>query len=106
MTIALDPRQVAAQTQFKANGRSASEQSSAEKSSPTRTASSKVSAAYSHMNLKKFHTQQAADMGLLRPLLMEMMDMEPDTPRSRDIVREVRKIEGGDAERIIDVFAE
>jgi len=106
MNVALESRQTAHQVQFKADRKLTEEQFQSEKFSATQMVRSKIPAAQTCMDLRKFHMKQAADAGLLQPLLMEIMDLQSDTPRMRDFVKQIEKIESEDLVHAVDVFAE
>ena len=96
MNVGLDQRQMVRRMQFKAGDNTAAEQLQAEDVCEARVSTTNISVGKSPMNLKLFYIRQAADGGILRPVLLEMMDMlsmDPDMPRTRDLVRQAEKIE-------------
>ena len=107
MNVALESRQTAHQVQFKADRKLTEEQFQSEKFSATQMVRSKIPAEQTTcMDLRKFRMQQAADAGLLRPILIEIAEMQSDIPKTHDFIKQAEKIENGDSIHTVDVFAE
>ena len=106
MNVALESRQTAHQVQFKADRKLTEEQFQSEKFSATQMVRSKIPAEQTRMDLRKFHMKQAADAGLLRPILIELAELQSDVPKTNDFIKQTEKIEIENSIHIVDVFAE
>lgn len=106
MNVALESRQTAHQVQFKADRKLTEEQFQSEKFSATQMVRSKIPAEQACMDMRKFHMKQATDAGLLRPILIEIAELQSDMPKTRDLIKQADKIENENAIHIVDVFAE
>ena len=99
----LIPRQVTQPIQPKANEKTAAEELKAEEQHQVENVSaSKISTVKSAMDLRMYSIHQAADAGLLRPIWLETMDMDPDMPRMRDLITRVVEKPEEKSERVAD----
>ena len=96
VNIGLDPRQMAQPMQPNANERTAAEELKAEEKRQAESTTPEISIGKSPVQM--FHIRQAADAGILRPVWLEMaeiQDMNSDMPRMRDLIN--RNVESKDA---------
>ena len=104
INLGLDPRQMMQPTQLRANEKTAAEELKAEEQQQnTETISSqKINIMKSAADIRMLHIQQAADAGILRPVWLEMMEMDPDMPRTIDLIRRSGEKKDGDAKPVAD----
>jgi len=89
-TAGLDPRQM---MQLKANEKTAAEELKAEEQLQVEKVSSQnINVMRSSADLRMIHIQKAAEVGILRPIWLEMLEMDPDMPRTSDIIRKAGEI--------------
>ena len=103
INIGLDPRQMMQPTQLKAHEKTAAEELKAEEQQQIETISSqKINTMKSAADIRMIHIQQAADAGILRPVWLEMMEMDPDMPRTIDLIRRSGEKKEGAAKPVAD----
>jgi len=104
INLGMDPRQMMQPTQLKANEKSAAEELKAEEQQQkTETISSqKINVMKSAADIRMLHIQQAADAGILRPVWLEMLEMDPDMPRTVDLIRRSGEKKDVDAKPVAD----
>ena len=78
----IDPRQMAQHMHLK-NEKTAAQELKAEEQQRAENAS--IGKPQSD-DLRKIHVNQAADAGILRPIWLEIINMDPDMPRISDII--------------------
>ena len=87
-SVGLDSRQMMPSMQFKANETTAAEELKAEEQQQADTVSTqKIGIIRSSADIRILQINQAAEAGLLRPMWVEMHEMDPDLPRTSDIIR-------------------
>jgi len=100
MNAGLDLRQMMQSMQLKANEKSAAEELKAEEQLQAETVSTqKINIAKASTDLRMRHIHQAAEAGLLRPVWLEMLEMDPDMPRTSDMIRRAKDNKNQGAER-------
>ena len=104
INLGLDPRQMMQPTQLKANEKTAAEELKAEEQQQkTETISSQnINIMKSAADIRMIHIQQAADAGILRPVWLEMLEMDPDMPRTIDLIHRVTEKKDRDAKPVVD----
>ena len=84
---ALDPRQMTQSAQPKANEKTAAEELKDEEQQQAENISKpRIAVANSSMDIRMHQIHQAAQAGILRPVWLEMMDMDANMPRMRDLI--------------------
>jgi hypothetical protein len=101
INVGMDPRQLTQPMQLKANERTAAEELKAEEQQQTESVSTpKIKVVKSSMDLRMLQIHQAADAGILRPVWLEMLEMDQNMPRTSDMIRRaVESKKDGNAER-------
>ena len=104
INLVSDPRQMMQPMQLKAHEKTAVEELKAEdQQQKTETISSQeINVMKSAADIRMLHIQQAADAGILRPVWLEMMEMDPDMPRTVDLIRRSGEKKDGDAKPVAD----
>ena len=103
LSAGMDPRQMTQPMQLKAHEKTAAEELKAEEQQQTETISTpNVNVVKSLADIRMMQIHQAADAGILRPMWLEMMDMDPDMPRMSDIINRPRVNKNDNAERAAD----
>lgn len=98
--VVFDPRQT---MQIKANEKSPAEELNAEEQQQVETASTpKISTIKSPADVRMLQIHQAAEFGILRPIWQELLEMDPDMPRTSDIIRHALEKKDDDFERTAD----
>jgi len=105
VNLGLDPHQVAQAAQFKANEKTAEDDLKTEEQPQTESVSSQtVNVMKSASDIRMMQIRQAADAGILRPVWLEMLEMDPDMPRMSDMIR--RSVEKGEVDAGLSDAAE
>ena len=98
----LDPRQMQPM-QLKADEKTAAEELKAEEQQQAETISApNTKIANSTMDIRMLQIHQAADAGILRPVWLEMLEMDHNMPRMSDIIRKAGESKDGNAERVAE----
>jgi hypothetical protein len=101
VSAGLDPRHA---TQVKAVEKPAAEEMKAEEQESKNTSTSRIAVGKSQMSLKMYQIHEAAKAGILRPMWLEMLNMDPDMPRMRDLLK--RAVKNKEAARAAERAAE
>jgi len=99
VNLGLDPHQITQSAHFKANEKTAAEQMKAEEQQQAENISDQtINTIKSSSDIRMMQIRQAADAGILRPVWLEMLEMDPDMPRMSDMIRrsvEKREVDTG-----------
>jgi hypothetical protein len=88
ISAGMDPRQMTQPMQLKANEKTADEELKAEEQQQADTISTqKTNVLPSSTDLRMRQIKQAAEAGILRPVWLEMQEMDQGMPRTSEIIR-------------------
>lgn len=101
ISAGMNPRQTGQAMQFRANERTADEIKTEDLQQVDSVSISTISTGNSSMDVRMFHIHQAADVGILRPVWMDAVDVTKnrDMPRMRDLINRVGENMDGNAEQ-------
>jgi len=103
MNIGLDLRQMMQPMQLKANEKTTAEELKADEQLQAETVSTqKINVMKSSTDLRMLHIHQAAEAGLLRPVWLEMLEMDPDMPRTSEMIRKAGDNTNSEVKRMAD----
>ena len=95
----MDPRQATQQMHSKVDENTAVEELKAEEQQQADAVSAPIKIMNSSADIKMLQIHQAAEAGILRPVWLEMLEMDPNMPRTIDMIRRTGKSKDGEAER-------